>query len=323
MTRQLQTFVLHDSSVNTYGFRMMTEGCDLSEFRKNPIMLFNHNDWEMPIGRWDNVRVEGDRILADADFDLEDERGREIARKVESGYLSACSVGAWVSETSSDPALTLEGQSGATVTSWTLREASICNIGANHNALVLYDAMGARVEEADYSTVLELCDGHQEQTSIITPNNIKIMKDEIAKVLGLSESTEENALIAAVSKLRDELTGYRQREAEALHQEAVALTDEAIREGRLDASAREAVMRLFDRDHESTKVMLTALPHKATPTTVEEAIRTASDDRTDALRELASKSWDELDRAGQLEALRDGDPDAYEAKYKERFGTKK
>ena len=82
-------------------------------------------------------------------------------------------------------------------------------------------------------------------------------------------------------------------------------------------------MRLFDRDHESTKVMLTALPHKATPTTVEEAIRTASDDRTDALRELASKSWDELDRAGQLEALRDGDPDAYEAKYKERFGTKK
>ena len=320
MTRQLQTFVLHDSSVNTYGFRMMTEGCDLSEFRKNPIMLFNHNDWEMPIGRWDNIRVEGDRILADADFDLEDERGREIARKVESGYLSACSVGAWVSETSSDPALMLEGQSGATVTSWTLREASICNIGANHNALVLYDAMGAKVQEADYSTVLELCDGHQEQTPIITPNIIKIMKDEIAKVLGLSESVEESALIAAVSKLRDELKGYRQREAEALHTEAVALTDEAIREGRLDASAREATLRLFAADHESAKTMLTALPR---PASVEEAIRTASDDHTDALRELAAKSWDELDRSGQLEALRDGDPDAYEAKYKERFGTRK
>lgn len=320
MTRQLKTFVLHDSSVNTYGFRMMTEGCDLSEFRKNPIMLFNHNDWEMPIGRWDNIRVEGDRILADADFDLEDERGREIARKVESGYLSACSVGAWVSETSSDPALMLEGQSGATVTSWTLREASICNIGANHNALVLYDAMGAKVQEADYSTVLELCDGHLEQTSIITPNIIKIMKDEIAKVLGLSESTEESALIAAVSKLRDELKGYRQREAEALHTEAVALTDEAIREGRLDASAREATLRLFAADHESAKAMLIALP---LPANVEEAIRTASDDRTDALRELAAKSWDELDRSGQLEALRDGDPDAYEAKYKERFGTRK
>ena len=320
MTRQLKTFVLHDSSVNTYGFRMMTGGCDLSEFRKNPIMLFNHNDWEMPIGRWDNIRVEGDRILADADFDLEDERGREIARKVESGYLSACSVGAWVSETSSDPALMLEGQSGATVTSWTLREASICNIGANHNALVLYDAMGAKVQEADYSTVLELCDGHQEQTPIITPNIIKIMKDEIAKVLGLSESTEESALIAAVSKLRDELKGYRQREAEALHTEAVALTDEAIREGRLDASAREATLRLFAADHESAKAMLTALPR---PANVEEAIRTASDDRTDALRKLAAKSWDELDRSGQLETLRDGDPDAYEAKYKERFGTRK
>ena len=66
--------------------------------------------------------------------------------------------------------------------------------------------------------------------------------------------------------------------------------------------------------------MLTALPR---PANVEEAIRTASDDRTDALRKLAAKSWDELDRSGQLETLRDGDPDSYEAKYKERFGTKK
>lgn len=320
MTRQLQTFVLHDSSVNTYGFRMMTEGCDLTEFRKNPIMLYNHNDWEMPIGRWENVRVEGDRILADADFDLEDERGREIARKVESGYLSACSVGAWVSETSSDPALMLEGQSGATVTSWTLREASICNIGANHNALVLYDAMGARVEEADYSTVLELCDGHQEQTSIITPNNIKTMKKEIAQILHLSESVEESDLIAAVRALSDELATYQEREAKARREEAVALTDEAIAKGRLDASAREATLRLFLQDHESAKALLCGLP---TPVSVEEAIRTASDHRTDTLRTLSEMSWDELDRSGQLEALRDGDPDAYEAMYKERFGTKK
>ena len=33
-----KTFVLHDESVNTYGFRMLTSGANLDEFRKNPVM---------------------------------------------------------------------------------------------------------------------------------------------------------------------------------------------------------------------------------------------------------------------------------------------
>ena len=38
------TFVLHDESVNTYGFRMLTSGANLEEFKKNPVMLLNHDD---------------------------------------------------------------------------------------------------------------------------------------------------------------------------------------------------------------------------------------------------------------------------------------
>lgn len=40
------TFVLHDETVNTYGFRMLTSGANLEEFRKNPVILLNHKDWE-------------------------------------------------------------------------------------------------------------------------------------------------------------------------------------------------------------------------------------------------------------------------------------
>ena len=97
-----KTFVLHDESVNTYGFYMLTAGCDLEAFRRNPIMLLNHDDWAAPIGKWANVRIEGDRILADAVFDMGDPRAAEIARKVKEGFLSACSVGAWVTETDSN-----------------------------------------------------------------------------------------------------------------------------------------------------------------------------------------------------------------------------
>ena len=44
------TFVLHDESVNTYGFRMLTSGANLEEFKKNPVMLLNHDDYSLPIG---------------------------------------------------------------------------------------------------------------------------------------------------------------------------------------------------------------------------------------------------------------------------------
>ena len=63
------TFVLHDETVNTYGIRMLTSGANLEEFRKNPVILLNHKDWELPIGRWENIRIEGTQILADALFD--------------------------------------------------------------------------------------------------------------------------------------------------------------------------------------------------------------------------------------------------------------
>ena len=86
----MKTFVLHDESVNSYGFRMLTAGAVLEEFKKNPVMLYNHDDREMPIGRWDNIRIEDNRILADAHFDELDPRGKEIARKVEAGYINAC-----------------------------------------------------------------------------------------------------------------------------------------------------------------------------------------------------------------------------------------
>lgn len=82
----MKSFVLHDESVNTYGFRMLTSGANLEEFKKNPVMLLNHNDYALPIGRWENIRIVGTQILADPVFDMNDERGREVERKVREGF---------------------------------------------------------------------------------------------------------------------------------------------------------------------------------------------------------------------------------------------
>ncbi len=135
-----KTFVLHDESVNTYGFRMLTSGVNLDEFRKNPVMLLNHNDYSLPIGRWENIRIDGGKILADAVFDEKDERAAEVMRKVDNDFIRMASIGAWPPEEKSDAySLMLPGQRYPTVTKWTVREASIVTIGANHNALAFYD----------------------------------------------------------------------------------------------------------------------------------------------------------------------------------------
>lgn len=135
-----KSFILHDESVNSKGFRMLTAGANLTEFRKNPVMLLMHDDYNMPIGRWENIRVEGTKILADPVFDEKDPKAIEVMGKVNRGFIRMASIGAWQpEEMSENPMLKLPGQLLPTVIKWTVREASIVTIGSNHNAIVFYD----------------------------------------------------------------------------------------------------------------------------------------------------------------------------------------
>ena len=53
-----RSFILTDESVNNYGFRLLLSGADLKQFKRNPVMFYNHDEWDPPIGRWENIRVE-------------------------------------------------------------------------------------------------------------------------------------------------------------------------------------------------------------------------------------------------------------------------
>jgi len=104
----MKTFILTDESLNTYGFWLPLSGAQLDQFRRNPIMLWMHNrawrgtkDDILPIGRWDNIRIEKGKLLADAFFDENDEFAAAIADKVENNILRMASCGIKVIERSS------------------------------------------------------------------------------------------------------------------------------------------------------------------------------------------------------------------------------
>ena len=92
-------FILIDDSVVMNGFRALITGAKLEAFKKNPVMLLMHNralssyepadnDIILPIGKWYDIRVVGNQVLAKPDFDDDDAFALKIQKKVDKGYLN-------------------------------------------------------------------------------------------------------------------------------------------------------------------------------------------------------------------------------------------
>lgn len=153
-------FVLTDESLDRHSEVVKVSGVKLTNFRKNPIALFNHirsggsfwgpkptKDAILPVGIWKNITKEGGqnpRIEADFYYDDEDEFANMIGQKVANGILKAVSIGFRRLAYSDDPGDKVQGQKGLTITKSELMEASIVDIPANPNAVIM---KAVRVED--------------------------------------------------------------------------------------------------------------------------------------------------------------------------------
>ena len=100
-------FRVTDSSLNSYGFRVLTEGIDFTFFDKNPIMLWMHNrpfykEDPLPLGKWQNRELTGDAVIMEAVYDETDEFAVKIKSKAEQGIINMASIGIDIIETSMD-----------------------------------------------------------------------------------------------------------------------------------------------------------------------------------------------------------------------------
>lgn len=326
-----KTFILHDETVNTQGFRMLTSGIDLTVFRNNPVMLLNHNDWDLPIGRWENIRVEGTQILADAVFDDKDERAAAIMGKVDRDFMRAASIGAWPGETSGDPAYMLAGQLYPTVTKCIAREASICTIGSNHNALALYDKNNKLIDLSDKSQLIKLFDTATGISPIKTNHNMSILTG----LLNLSDSASEQAVADEVRKivqmrdhlqtengtLKTENAAYKakielsdNKEKETRKATAIQLVDTAIKESRLNAQGKESWLKMFDANFDMAKAQLEAIPAYRS---VASQIQTGTTPTGKV--QLSDMTFSEIVKADRLKDLKK-DGDLYKQKFHEEHG---
>lgn len=243
-------FIISTSKVNSYGTRVLTSGISTVQFEKNPVLLYMHrrdhtwaNDSTMVIGRVENLRIEGDELIGKPVFDLEDEFAAKVARKWDNDFLRMCSAGLEPIEFSSSPEHVEQGQTRATITKSKLIEVSIVDIGANDDALKLYEPGGkvltlAAGMDNDLLPLLKAepvvdVDEKQEKT------NHYMMKNILLK-LGLGEGSTEQEVIAAIEKLQIDAARSGKLELSRV-EEAV---DAAIVAGKMTADKREKFISL-------------------------------------------------------------------------------
>lgn len=125
-------FVLSDDTPDRYGDVVEAKGWDLSWFKKNPIALFGHDN-SFPIGVWENVRVEGGKLIGRLKFAEAGTSARidELRSLVQQKILRAVSVG--FKPVESEP----NGKRGLRFLRQELLETSLVSVPANPAALAV------------------------------------------------------------------------------------------------------------------------------------------------------------------------------------------
>ena len=159
-------------------------GVDLSNYKKNPIILFNH-DYDKPIGKALDVQVIDNKLVfkiqfADTDF------GREIYYLLKNGYMNASSIGFVGKEYEPNDF------GGITFTKIELLELSIVSVPCNPNAIVQLrkDFEAKRVSKDMYTALGGNMETTEKTGAKLSKANIETIKEAIKLLSGLIEDID-------------------------------------------------------------------------------------------------------------------------------------
>lgn len=215
--------VLSTSRLNSYGSRVLTNGIDIQQYKKNPILLYMHDRFShLPLGRIENIRIDGDKLIGTPVFDDVDEFTRTIHAKWEAGTLKMVSIGVEPTELSDAPEHLVPGQTRKTIKKCKLVEVSIVDIGANDDA-VCFGSDGK---------LLRFENGAENEIELLNHKNIRKM-DEIIKQLGLSKDATEAEAVLRIKELQEDVATLK-TEKETIRLSAIkAMVEEAKKEGKI------------------------------------------------------------------------------------------
>lgn len=243
--------------MNCYGYRVLTDGIDTEQYMRNPIVLFMHNrnDYnpkgDEVIGRTIALKKEAGKLIAEVEFDEADEFARQIAGKVERGFIRMASLGADILETSQERDFLLPNQRLETVTKCKMTELSIVDIGGNDDALKL--SKNGKPAELQLKKI--------EQNK----NTMSELKT-IALALGMSADTGEAVVLQKVNELKlakdnaeTETKEWKEKFVALQKTEATKLLDKAVKLGLIPEDLKDAQLLAFENDFDGQTAKLSKL----------------------------------------------------------------
>lgn len=131
--------------VDRDGEVIKVSGWDFTNFKKNPVLLWGHDYYSMPIGAVTEIKVEGTSVIAKGVF-AKSERAQEVRSLYDDGFIKTVSVGF----------IPLE-KNGPMITKAELLELSFVSVPSNPDALDRLKSF-----EKKYAT-LDVKDAQQEE----------------------------------------------------------------------------------------------------------------------------------------------------------------
>lgn len=226
---------LTNNSLNSYGYRVLTSGVDMSLYEKNPVLLYMH-ERGLVIGTMTDIQRSDDEITGVPVFDCASELSKQCKKQWEAGSLRMVSIGFDIVETSDMPEHLVEGQIRPTVTKSKLFEVSVVDIGANGDVIVLR-------KDGEQIT---LGDGNDCPLPLLnqklTNNPPQMELKTLALQLGLPETADEaavNAKLAELNASAEEAEKMRKENEDLKLAQITVAVDAAIESKKITADKRQ------------------------------------------------------------------------------------
>lgn len=295
--------------LNAYKTRVLTSGMDLTQYERNPVLLYMHERGQV-IGYVKDLKVEGDEVTGELMFDEATELSVRCKKQWEFGSLKMVSAGLDIIELSDDKQYLVEGQTRPTVTRSKLVEVSLVDIGANDDAIVLMKD-GQRLEMGKGGeSALPKLNQHINQEEDMD-------KKEIALLLGLPADASDEAIKAKINELKTAAAERAElsKENDALKLSRIeAAVEGAIAEKKIPADKKTHFVEL---GKQVGVERLSATFDAITPQVkLSQMLGHQGGASTD-------KSWQKLSDVPEdkILELRTNDPDEYKRLYKAEYGV--
>lgn len=188
-------FVVSTNALDAHGERIDVDGIDIKDYKKNPVVLWGHDGFNLPIAKATKVWKEGGKLMARAKFYLKDDFARKVYEYIVDGYLNAVSIGGMVKDW---------GEDGITIKGLLMKEFSVVSIPANQEALVASKSLDgnqkAELRALGNAYARKLLESEAGQTEV--QKNIETLETLVATLKEVAVASETHDDTAANNNVR-------------------------------------------------------------------------------------------------------------------------